>query len=569
MPTDHGRMNGHAGRRTSSAAAAVQQLPLIDVVLSRPAYRLGSTIVGTIQLVSSAAADKNDSNGNGTGTNGDANDASTPLRSIVQSAVVYVAGFCRIDPRWHNVSNYSKMYGKVHPFLEDVYKKFDSDLLTQGGDETVCFWATNGLELLDLEERTVGAYEYANEDYDDDDADATTKNENTNSGTKSRQQQQQSLAFTFRVDLPTDLPHSTTNATTTCRYFYSAHVLVKTEHQQRVVKIPFVVLTNPDSAPPPPRQINNNNVMTSGRVKIGTCSGMAHSIGLPCHVAATEVHRPQGQMTVCSTPTTRPRSHELQTLRVSNGHGQPVCVLTVVGATKLMPGSRVHLKWDFPARASTTTTSSTPRWVPCHQVCACLQGQELAVYEDGTTQRTRNFVFDTCHELVEPGVTQRVSTTLLLPMDAPCTLQTDLMEFSVTLQVDITVQEEDTTGNVTTNGGSYSYNNLRLELPCHVVHGLKKEEEYYDEEETPVVPLDQLMYGSSSSPSYVVASGNYKRQADYFPTFDILSDLKIVSLQMEQSIRQRRNADAGTAAILLSGKGDRHAHRPMEPSQKE
>ena len=34
------------------------------------------------------------------------------LRSMLESVTVYVAGFCRIDSRWHNVTEYNKMYGK-------------------------------------------------------------------------------------------------------------------------------------------------------------------------------------------------------------------------------------------------------------------------------------------------------------------------------------------------------------------------------------------------------------------------------------------------------------------------
>jgi hypothetical protein len=184
--------------------------------------------------------------------------------------------------------------------------------------------------------------------------------------------------------------------------------------------------------------------------------------------------------------------------------------MTIVGATKLTPGSRIHLQWDFPGRIS-------QGWIPCHQVSACLMGEEVAVYEsNGTTTRAQSFVFDTCHEWVDPGVTHRVSKTLLLSMEAPCNLYTDVMELSIRCQVDITVKEEG------------EYNNLRIELPCQVVHNnFVKEEDVYEEEENHVSSLSELL-GLKDDPS----------DESYFPTNDIVPDLKQLSLKMEASFRR-------------------------------
>ena len=288
-------------RRSQSAG----NLPDIEVTLSRPSYRLGSSIVGTVRI-----------------TPNERHDPDVNLRFLLSSVTVYVAGFCRIDSRWHNVSQYKKLYGDRHPQLEALYKTFDTELLTQshgsnGGDDTVCFWATQGLELLKVKERSVGEYAEAGNQ----------------------------LAYTFRVDIPLDLPHSVSGATT-CRYFYSAEVLIKSNAQQKVIRAPFQVTTHPDKPPPPPITSastgSNLNKIGMGRVRFGICEAMGHSIGLPCHLSATERHRPKGQMTVT---TSRQQRNDLQTLRVSNAKGQPVCVLTVVGATKMVPGTRVHLKW--------------------------------------------------------------------------------------------------------------------------------------------------------------------------------------------------------------------------------
>jgi hypothetical protein len=473
--------NGSSNHATASSASSPpssssSSLPYVEVHLSRRAYPLGGSVVGTV-LIRQPSRDNSKKEAA-------EEPERQPLRSLLSNVVVYVAGFCKIDPRWHNVAEYSKIYGKVHPFLQLLYSNFDPELLQQpNGDETVCFWATDGLELLELTERTEGKWERVGNDDDDDEV----------------------LAFTFRVDIPSDLPHSI-NATT-CRYFYTADVLIKSspQQQQRILKNPFLVCTNPQHEPREQQQ--QKDKVISSRVKFGTCSGMAHSIGLPCHLSATEVNRPRGQMTVALQ---RPQNLKEQTLRVSNALGQPACVMTVVGATKLTPGSRLHLQWDFPETMSRG-------WIPCHQVSACLMGEEFAVYEDGKKTRTQSYVFDTCHEWVDPGVTHRVSKSLLLAMTAPCNLYSDVMESSIRCQVDITVKE---------NG---EYNNLRIELPCNVVHAFETfDEDIYEQEENQMQPLSEMLGLGLSADA---GDGSMSTEG-------ILHDLKSLALQMERSLKQ-------------------------------
>jgi hypothetical protein len=508
------------------------------VVLSRPAYRLGSTVVGTIRLLHplhtrAAAAAFNKS-------------VRLPsLRDdVVDSAVVYVAGFCKVDSRWHEVSSYSKMYGPVHPMLAELHTTFDPSLLFQGED-TVCFWATNGLQLLSLDERQVGAWTSSptvetDDEYNDGELHQQTPEELDHSPSPSTTPSRQQLAFTFRVDIPPDLPPSI-NATT-CRYFYSVEVLLKTKSgEQTVVRAPFAVWTDPHQ--PLPKSIRNGGHLrqvVSSRVKIGTCTGMAHSIGLPCHISATERHRPRGQMTVQPSPLLTPSSYPsmmmgsgsdpLQILRVTNPQGRPVCVLTVVGATKLTPGSRIHIKWDFPTAAAMKQDAS---WVPCHQVSAALMGEEMAVYEDGTKKRTRSFVFDTCHELVEPGGgSDLICKYLFLPMDAPCSVCTDIMELFITCQIDITtVAEPSSTLGGGGGGGGVKLSNLKLELPCHVVQNMDQEGDDYDFEVS-TVPLKELLTGRSDRDDSAVALGHE------FGTNDILPDLKLLALHMDKTLRK-------------------------------
>lgn len=181
----------------------------VEVVLSRPAFRLGGSVVGTIRLVGKKDVDP---------------------RAWFQSASVYVAGRCKVDDRWHKPEIYKKLYG-THPHLKD---SMDVERKVCSTEDTVCFWATNVADLLELEERTVGQWEDVNPKmlvensgllheceagtYEDNPTEDSAKNE--------LPLESRLLAFTFRVDLGLDIPHS---AVATCvRYSYSAVVAVRT-----------------------------------------------------------------------------------------------------------------------------------------------------------------------------------------------------------------------------------------------------------------------------------------------------------------------------------------------------
>ena len=155
-------------------------------------------------------------------------------------------------------------------------------------------------------------------------------------------------------------------------------------------------------------------------------------------------------------------------------------------------------------------------------------GEERAIYADGTTGRTKSIVFDTCHEWVDPGVTERVSKSLLLSLNAPCNLITDVMKLSLTCQVDITVKKD-------TNNNYYNeqYDNLKMQLPCHVVHNLEKEVDLEEEENT-VLPLSELLLGNNDNNT----NNNGGEEKNEFSTEDIVPDLKNLSLQVEERLRK-------------------------------
>ncbi|KAL3935707.1 MAG: hypothetical protein SGARI_002859 [Bacillariaceae sp.] len=487
-------------------------LPDVQFFLSRPSYPLGGTLLGTVLIrrplpstdgVTTATPGQSINKREEAHPNNDVrsdNERQEPgqaqpsLRDMLSSVTVYVAGFCKIDARWHNVSDYMKIYGRVHPYVLLLQENFDADLLATSED-TVCFWSTNGLEALDLPERKEGSHPSAR-----------------------IHEKGDVLSFTFAVKISTDLPHSTHS--TTCRYFYSANVLIKSgTQQQQIIKRQFQVTTNPQASAlsfSTPQE----TIITS-RVKFGNCTGVAHSKGLPCHLTSSEIQRPKGQMTVVQRDYKRSTQHDVQTIRVSNAQGRPVCIMTVVGAQTMVPGSPLHIQWDFPKhqqhqqqqQLSSAKNRTKEPWIPCYQVSACLQGEEFALFEDGITKRVKSLLFDTCHEWVDPGVTDHVSKTMILTGDTsvegtPCNITTDIMKVVVRCQVDITVSEM-----------QGEFNNLSFQIPCQIRHCLVDEDEEMELEENQVAPLLELLTESDEG------SDNTTREA--VPDLKILSELLV------------------------------------------
>lgn len=221
---------------TKSSTQSQQQQqnnpPSIEVILSRPTYRLGTSVVGNIRLLSSNTRNTND-----------ATPTTTP-RDCFVSAHVYVAGRCRVDSRWHNPSSISYYTIQQQQQIDEMEKQI---ITIENNNTTVthCFWATPAVSLLDLQERTVGRWEDVkptkplilppndpklyfvasstnnNNNKDEEEDDETT----TRDDAASKKQQQ--LSFTFRADLPLDIPHSA--AETSCRYSYSVVVYAMTQ----------------------------------------------------------------------------------------------------------------------------------------------------------------------------------------------------------------------------------------------------------------------------------------------------------------------------------------------------
>lgn len=450
--------------------------PSLEISLSRPTYRIGGTVVGTVRLLP--------------------NNCNVLPRSCFESAQLYVKGSCQIDSRWHNVDEYQKIYG-VHPHLND----HGLIELKVKQDSSVCFWATNVLSLHHLEERQGGHWNdvkpkpiklSSNISFDFEKKTREAADDMMDMLDRTQ------MTFTFRAGLPFDLPHSA--SLTCCRYTYLVVVHAKTVTGESIIMThPFTVLS----------PLNGYaNIVSMGRVKLGSCQAMAHSAGLPCHITIDEMYEARGQVTVNRHTSFKAKSRDIQTLRVADPHGRPCCILTVIGSVCMYPGGRILFQMDFPISGDT--------WLPCYQVSASLQGEELAVYEDKTQRRARSYVFDTYHENVEFGNTERLTFSLLLPLDCPYSLQSDVVKVGITCALDLTVDD--------INGG---YTNLRLDLPIKVIHAPTAEEMEREEQELPT--LQELLYGSD------VPIETDPRKSCHFPTKDIQKDLKNLSLLLIDS----------------------------------
>ena len=167
--------------------------PKVELTLSRSSYNIGDSVVGTVRLIAGNTIIDESSHEPSTST--------CPF----QGAIVYLAGKCRLDTRWHNYQKITELYG-THPILENLPIKDPTHKENSQSKQTVCFFATDFVDLMELQRSK----------------EATETNENDQNGgiTVSH-----SNGFTFRADLPEEIPPSAN--TLCCRYFYVAVAMVQ------------------------------------------------------------------------------------------------------------------------------------------------------------------------------------------------------------------------------------------------------------------------------------------------------------------------------------------------------
>jgi len=290
----------------------------------------------------------------------------------------------------------------------------------------------------------------------------------------------------------------------TCgRYFYSVVVACQPSQkgaERLVLSIPFTVWTPFHASVAPPAfpslsaSPTPNSTTNSGRVKLGTCQAVAHSVGLPFHATIDEIREPLGKVAV-----NNPRSNfqDVKTVRISNSQGHPCCLLTAVGMTRMYPGQRLNIFLDFPLQQSEEKYDEQQIWVPCHKVSCQLQGIEWALREDHQIKHRARFrEFDEYEEDVYFGYTDLVKT------ETKCILN-------------LTVEKA---------RAQNQKENLRLELPIEVVHGPTVMELRLLEEDDPGPTLQELL-----TPKGHVPETDWRKPAS-FQTKDVHQDLKTLAV---------------------------------------
>ena len=465
------------------------------LLLSRSAYRAGGKLVGTLLI------------------------ENVP-RMALASVDLVVVGYSRLDSRWHKSTSY--------PFPPDHFHKDEASkqywALPRASN---IFWTSEMIDLLP----TPTFPEYVSQTPQDlltpqplnvpkeEEVPQIEVSRDLQRAMSAKSVTQKLISYSFSVELPSILPP--TLVATSCRYYYTVLYRLRMKNSPNGVapwqEYPFSVLTTDSENQPLDKieEIPLNSLRTPIRA-------VSHGDTLLCTLTSTEIHDSSrlGDLTVhCHGPTMfRPVSlgstQDCQSMRVSDPSGKPVTVLTVLGATKLSPGGRLQLQFDFPDFDKVGTS-----WAPCFQASACLQGEELALQRESRgalpkRNRARKHLLSTAHEVLDPACTERICLTLLVPSDAPCSVSTDILDISIWCVVDLTV-------GIASGSTITGHQNLRLEIPCFLGHPKSAFESQIDEDDR----IDDVVDES----------------VDSFYSVDIRKDLRQLSYAAIKYFRNQNN----------------------------
>lgn len=284
------------------------------------------------------------------------------------------------------------------------------------------------------------------------------------------------------------------------------------------------------------------------RVHIGDLHAIAHSVALPTFISSTEVSDaspPQlnivSNSPACDIVSRRTAEQRTSTHRIQDGDGCYCASMTLIGIGQgsLVPGTRLGLRVQFPICEGDECSKGTGI-IPCHRVCCALVGEEYAVFEGSSTTngsskkrvKTRSYVFDYAYDLVHFGYTEAISLGLVLPLDCPVTVKTDLIEVTVTLMVEFTVGSS-TIGvcdKETQSGDQGEFKVIRLDLPCEVIHGdVLFSLENRDEE-------GERHVSSRRTLQLFWNNDNTETNDEGLDDIDIQPDLKLLSLRLKECI---------------------------------
>jgi hypothetical protein len=250
------------------------------------------------------------------------------------------------------------------------------------------------------------------------------------------------LFFTFRADIPKDIPP--TVSAVSARIFYSVvvHVVTK-EGTSFVIQAPFTIIASSNVE-------SHMNVVSKTKISIGVVNAISHTKPYLIPLSSTYTSEPWS----LSVKRQHCIPDNIKTISVED-QDKKCCSLTIIGGGVIVPGECILLQFSFPCHEEYPFSQDA---LPCYQVSSCLRGNEYVIATDGTRKTSRSYSFDTDHLNVIPGVTTSVSLRLRLPHDCPITISTDFFAIHVACRIDLTVKGSDET----------NFRFLTVEFPCQV-----------------------------------------------------------------------------------------------------
>lgn len=244
----------------------------------------------------------------------------------------------------------------------------------------------------------------------------------------------------------------------------------------------------------------------------------------------------------CDVVSRRTAEERTSTHRIEDENGGLCAMMTLIGfGGPLSLGTRLGVYVRFPCSYDDTFVGK--RVIACHRVCCALVGEEYAVHEvsggDNPQRRkirvkTRHYVFDSAYEMVEFGYTEAISMGLVLPLNCPVTVKTDLVEVTVVFKVEFTVSR---TAGLSSVAGEYASNRvdyrvIQLDLPCEVVNCSGESGNYFRDDS------DEGVQTTSTGMQKNWKSHN-ERHTEGVDDIDIHAELNVLSTRMLGSYLNR------------------------------
>ena len=425
----------------------------LDLIVSQKVYKTGDILVGMIRC-------KNTNN--------------TVDSYLSQRLLLYVAGRCRINERWHHHSfGEQEEEHPCHSSLPKLSngKTIEKSILTTKSNQHAtnkvsgcCIWSTNVLHLQDetptriIKKETCSSqkckmttdwYTYYNHQNDLE----YSQEEEEEEGKQVQSEEEDDIVFIFHVKIPCDLPPSITTIAT--KYSYSVVLVIQDDDDDinpEIRQVPFHVVQSDHNH----NNIHNSTNVGGGRIKVGTCHVLP-SLHCRHYVSPTKQYLLPFETNNNPPPLS---SSFVSHIPIKNAQGHMCGSLILLSNPKtLLPGGIFTLQLDF------TSTN-----IPSHKVNICLEQMEyisiLSSQEEEQQNRrlVRRNILDSQDYFITPSSVLTIQ--MRLPLETLPTFQTDIVQMIVTCKLDFTISS---TNYTETNNKNNKYQVLSLEIPCQVI----------------------------------------------------------------------------------------------------